>query len=94
MDEKTILDIEALARERLVAARKKRGLTETGLGETAFPHEPRPRAKINSIFQGRGTYGKAVRLRLGDFCAMCAAVGKNPAQELLLILAKIENLEE
>lgn len=33
---------------------------------------------------------KSLRLRLGDFCAMCKALDKNPAQELLLLWNQIE----
>lgn len=89
MKEQNILDVEKEALAFLLEARKASGMSETEFGQKAFPELANPRTKINSVFQGKNTGGKALRLRLGDFCAMCLALGKNPAQELLLIWNKI-----
>ena len=89
MKEQNILDIEKEALAYLAELRKTSGMTETEFGVKAFPDHANPRTRVNSIFQGKNTSGNALRLRLGDFCSMCLALGKNPAQELLLIWSKI-----
>ena len=90
MKEANIIDIERVALDFLLNARKDAGLTETELGKMAFPEASNPRAKIHAMWSAKTSENKALRLRLGDFCAMCLALGKNPAQELLLLWNKVE----
>ena len=82
MKEKNIFDIEKAALDQLLSYRKKAGLSETDFGKLAFPDIATPRSKINSLWSVKTAGGKPLRLRLGDFCAMCQALGKDPAQEL------------
>lgn len=90
MKEANIIDIERAALEFLLKARKDAGLTETELGKKAFPESSNPRAKVHAMWSAKTSENKALRLRLGDFCAMCLALGKNPAQELLLLWNQVE----
>ena len=90
MKEVNIIDIERVALEFLLAARKNAGMTETELGEKAFPDASNPRAKVHAMWSAKTAENKGLRLRLGDFCAMCLALDKNPAQELLLLWNKVE----
>ena len=80
MKEASIVEIERKAIALIDRFRKEAGLSEAKLGELAFPE-----AKINSLRNARGSSNEPLRLRLGDFCAICHALGKNPAQELLLL---------
>ena len=89
MKEANIIDIERVALDFLLKARKDAGLTETELGKMAFPEALNPRAKIHAMWSAKTSENKALRLRLGDFCAICLALGKNPAQELLLLWNKV-----
>lgn len=90
MKEVNIIDIERVALDFLLKARKDAGLTETELGELAFPEVANPRAKVHAMWSAKTVGNKALRLRLGDFCAMCLALGKNPAQELLLLWNQVD----
>lgn len=90
MKEANIIDIERVALDFLLKARKNAGLTETELGMKAFPDASNPRAKVHAMWSAKTSDNKGLRLRLGDFCAMCMALGKNPAQELLLLWNQIE----
>lgn len=89
MKEETILKVEREALERILELRKESGMTETELGSKAFPEAKNPRLKISGLWHGRGKGNDGLRLRLGDFCTICHALGKNPAQELLVIWGKI-----
>ena len=88
MKEADILNVEHEALILIKGLREKRGLSETALGELAFPDVKNPRQKISSIWNARGAGGPPLRLRLGDFCSICHALGRNPAQELLGIWGK------
>lgn len=90
MKEENIFDIEKEALELLLKYRKEIGMSETEFGKAAFPDISTPRSKINSLWSVKTAGGKPLRLRLGDFCAMCKALGKNPAQELFLLWEKAE----
>lgn len=85
MKEQAIFDIEKAALDLLLKYRKESGLSETDFGKKAFPDIANPRSKINSLWSVKTVGGKPLRLRLGDFCAMCLALGKNPSQELFLL---------
>ena len=89
MKDEDIMNIEREALERIHQIRQESGLSETELGLQAFPSAKNPRLKVSSMRNTKGKTGEPLRFRLGDFCAMCQALGKNPAQELLLILGKI-----
>lgn len=86
MREEVIVDIERKAIVHLDGIRERKGLSEKELGEIAFPEAKNPRQKVNSLRNSRGLKGEPLRVRLGDFCSMCFALERNPAQELLLIL--------
>ncbi len=90
MKEQAIFDVEKEALNVLLAYRKASGMSETEFGRKSFPDTPNPRYKINSIWSAKTREGKPLRLRLGDFCAMCLALGKNPSQELFLIWERAE----
>lgn len=90
MKEQNILDIERKALEFLSEDRKKQGMTETEFGKKSFPNIENPRAKINAMYQVKTGSGKNLRLRLGDFCAMCQALGRNPAEELFKLWTSAE----
>lgn len=90
MKEQNIIDIEKVALEFLLAARKEAGMTEAELGQKAFPDSANPWSKIHAMWNMKTPSKKGLRLRLGDFCAMCQALGKNPAQELLLLWNKVD----
>ena len=85
MKEASIVEIERKAIGLIDRFRKEAGLSEAKLGELAFPEAKNYRQKINSLRNARGSGNEPLRLRLGDFCAICHALGKNPAQELLLL---------
>lgn len=86
MKEASIVEIERKAIALIDRFRKDAGLSEAKLGELAFPEAKNYRQKINSLRNARGNGNEPLRLRLGDFCAIvCHALGKNPAQELLLL---------
>ena len=90
MDEGIIVDIERKAMAHIDSLREQRGLSEKELGEKAFPTAKNPRQKVNALRNSRGLKGEPLRIRLGDFCAMCEAMGCNPAQELLVIYGQVE----
>ena len=89
MKDESILNVEREALDLVLRLRKDAGITEKELGERAFPEARNPRLKVSSLWHGRGKGNDGLRLRLGDFCSMCQALGKNPAQELLLIWGRI-----
>jgi len=90
MKEQHIFDVEREALKVLLEARQASGMSETEFGHKAFPDISNPRSKINSLWSVKTAGGKPLRLRLGDFCAMCQALGKNPAQELFMIWNNVE----
>lgn len=90
MKEANIIDIERVALDFLLKTRKEQGLSETEFGKLAFPEASDPRTKIHAMWAAKSNSGNRLRLRLGDFCAMCLALGKNPAQELLLLWNQVE----
>ncbi len=85
--EQNILNIEYKALEFLLEERKRQNLTEMELGKMAFPEHTNPRAKINAMYHMKTGKGKSLRLRMGDFCAMCQALGKSPPEEFFKIWA-------
>lgn len=89
MKDETILNVEREALDLILKLRKEAGVTEKELGEKAFPQAKNPRLKISSLWHGRGKGNDGLRLRLGDFCTICHALGRNPAQELLVIWGNI-----
>lgn len=89
MKDEAILNVEREALDLILQLRKEAGMTEKALGEKAFPQAKNPRLKISSLWHGRGKGNDGLRLRLGDFCTICHALGRNPAQELLLIWGRI-----
>jgi hypothetical protein len=89
MKDENIVQVEREALDWILRLRKESGLTEKELGELAFPETKNPRQKISGLWNARGKGGEPLRLRLGDFCTICHALGKNPAQELLAIWGKI-----
>lgn len=89
MKDEAILNVEREALDLILRLRKDVGLTEKELGEKAFPEAKNPRLKISSLWHGRGKERDGLRLRLGDFCTICHALGRNPAQELLVIWGRI-----
>lgn len=89
MKDETILNVEREALDLVLKLRKESGMTEKDLGELAFPEAKNPRLKVSSLWHGRGKGNDGLRLRLGDFCSICRALGKNPAQELLIIWGRI-----
>ena len=90
MKDEAILNVEREALDLILKLRKEAGLTEKELGEKAFPEAKNPRLKISSLWHGRGKGSTGLRLRLGDFCTICHALGRNPAQELLIIWGNSE----
>jgi len=90
MKDENILNVEREALDLILSIRKERGMTERELGEKAFPEAKNPRLKISSLWHGRGKDNDGLRLRLGDFCTICNALGRNPAQELLIIWGRIK----
>lgn len=89
MKDDNIMHVEREALAHILGLRKEAGLTEKELGEKAFPDTKNPRQKISAFYNVKGKEGTPLRIRLGDFCAMCQAMGKHPAQELLTVWAKI-----
>lgn len=85
MKDEYILNVEREALSLISKLRTDAGLTEKELGELAFPNAKNPRQKISGLWNARGKGGEPLRLRLGDFCSICHALKKNPAQELLTI---------
>ena len=79
MKEASIVEIERKAMALIDRFRKEAGLSEAKLGELALPEAKNYRQKINSLRNARGSGNEPLRLRLGDFCAICHALGKNPA---------------
>lgn len=85
MKEANILDIEAKALNYLLELRKDKGMTEAELGKQAFPESSNPWSKVHAMWNAKTAEKKALRLRLGDFCAMCSAMGKDPAEALFTL---------
>lgn len=81
MDEEMIVDIERRVMDILEEKRKALGLSETALGQLAYPNEPNPRQRIQALRIKRGN-GKPQRLRLGDFVALCRALELEPGKIL------------
>jgi hypothetical protein len=79
MDAEKIVLIERMAMEIFDESRKKQGLSEEALGKLAYPGEPNPRMKIQSLRIKRG-HGKPQRLRFGDFWALCDALGRDASE--------------
>ena len=90
MKEVNIIDIEKAALDFLLEARKQVGMTEAELGQKAFPESANPWSKVHAMWNAKTASKKNLRLRLGDFCAMCHALGRNPAQELLLLWNQVD----
>lgn len=90
MKETNIISIEEAALDFLQKARKDAGLSQEQLGALAFPEAKNPMSKVNAMWNVQSFNKKMLRLRLGDFCAMCKALGKHPAQELLLLWNQID----
>ncbi len=90
MKEVNIIAIERAALDFLLKARKDAGMTEAEFGQKAFPDNANPWSKVHAMWNAKTAQKKALRLRLGDFCSMCKALDKNPAQELLLLWNQIE----
>lgn len=91
MRDENILNVEREALAVILQYRKELGMSEKELGEKAFPDAKNPRIKVSALWHGRGKSEDGLRFRLGDFCSICEALGKNPAQELLLIWGKISS---
>jgi hypothetical protein len=94
MKEASILDIERKAVEHINALRRDTRISEEQLGKLAFPDAKNKRAKVNALRIPRSNTGSPLRFRLGDFCSLCHALGKNPAQELLLLWGPVDKENE
>ena len=94
MKESSIFDIERDALGLLLKYRQESRMSETAFGKAAFPEVSNPRSKINSMWAVRTGCGKPLRLRLGDFCAMCKALKKDPSKELFSLWQKYKEDEE
>ncbi len=86
MEEGTILDIEKEALEMLLDERKKQKMSQSELGKKAFPNSVNPLSKINAMYHMKASDNKPLRLRLGDYCAMCRALGVSPIEKLAIII--------
>ena len=91
MLEEIVLDIEKSALDLILETRKKQGMSELALGEAAFPGNKNPQSKIHAMWNMKTASNKSLRLRLGDYCAMCRALGLSPSEELAIILRASEN---
>lgn len=89
MEDTKILAIEKMALEVLQSMRKEIGLTESELGLKAFPGAKNSWSKVHAIWNCKTSEKKHLRLRLGDFCALCEAMDKDPAQELFSIWNRV-----
>lgn len=78
MREVDMVSIEQAALDFLLQLRKEQKLTEAELGQRAFPESSNPWAKVHSLWNTKTATKKSLRLRLGDFCSMCQAMGKEP----------------
>ena len=92
MKDDSIVDIGRKAIAYLDKIRQEEGITEAEWGKRAFPEAKNSRVKINSLRIPRTNTGEPLRLRLGDFCAMCHALGRNPAQELLILWGQADTI--
>lgn len=79
MKETNVIEIERKAIALIDRFREEAGLSEVKLGELALPETENYRRKVNDLRNARGGGNKPLRLRLGDFCAIYRALGKNPA---------------
>lgn len=94
MDTEKMVLIERLAMEIFDEERKRLKLSEVALGEKAYPNEPNPRMKIQALRIKRG-HGKPQRLKLGDFWAICEALGREPSEVCSEIkLIKLKHVDE
>ena len=94
MVEEDIMDLEHRAIEHLRRLRLGASMTEAELGALAFPEAKNPRLKISGLSNVKTKNGAALRLRLGDFCSICEAMGKDPAQELFTVWAGFKSQEK
>jgi len=85
MKEVSIVNIEKRAIKHLDSIRKEMGMSETQWGELAFPFAGDTRVKVSALKIPRTKGGEPLRLRLGEFCSLCHSLGRNPAQELLIL---------
>jgi len=77
---------QKVASERQVLAilekiRENRGMSIAELGRRAFPEDAAPHMKMRALRMPKN--GKAQRLRLGDFRALCLALGEDPVRVLI-----------
>lgn len=80
VDEHMAVDIERRALAALLKARKERGMSETELGRLAFPGAENPRVKVSTMYHSKTASNQNLRVRLGDFCAMCEALELDAAE--------------
>ena len=93
MNEERTVQIEKLAIERLEEERKRLGLSQKDLGERAYPQAVNPYMRVQALRINRGN-GKPQRLRLGDFVALCEALGLDPGKVLWEVRdIRLENQE-
>jgi hypothetical protein len=75
LDEQGMLALESHIRQILEARRKEIRMTETELGQKAFPFAGDSRRKIQGIRNKTGINGKPQRLKIGDVMNLCEALG-------------------
>ena len=85
MKECHILDIEQAAMDYLQALRKEKKMSQAELGRLAFPESTNSLAKINAMWNMKTNKERPLRLRMGDFFAMCSALGKEPPSAIFEI---------
>ncbi len=81
MKETLKVESEQKALATLDSIRESKGITLAELGRRAFPDDAAPHMRIRALRVPKN--GKTQRLRLGDFRALCLALGEDPIRVLI-----------
>jgi hypothetical protein len=87
LDEQGMLALESHIRQILELRRKEIRMTETDLGQKAFPFAADSRRKIQGIRNLSGN-GKPQRIKVGELLNLCEALTLNWAEVLAEARAK------
>jgi hypothetical protein len=82
-----MLTLESYIREILEIQRKLTKMTETALGEKAFPAAGDSRRKVQSI-RNKAGHGKPQRIKIGELFNLCEALSLNWSEVLAEAKAK------
>lgn len=86
MTTEEMLRIEQVALARIKCHRKELRMSETEMGKIAFENARHAQTKVSRLYNPMPNTGKTARPTLGEWLAMCYALGIEPLNELKAIL--------